>query len=111
MNKETVFKLLKAVSDSGVYEIRSFNQYPECKVDYCTLGEPKVEYHYLSFDNADSYYDYFRLRYGDIKDVEMNDNSIVFEMYSGERYSICIISLNPVDLASVKKMILESDNE
>ena len=80
-------------------------------MDYCTLGEPNVEYHYLIFDDADSYYECLRLRYDNIKDVEMNDNSIVFETYSGERYGVCIISLKPVDLVSVRKMILESDNE
>lgn len=111
MNKETVFKLLKAVSESDTYEIRSFNLYPERRVDYCTLGEPNVEYHYLSCDNGDSDSDCLTLNYGSIKDVKMNDNSIVFEMYSGERYSVCIISLKPVNLASVRKAILESENE
>lgn len=111
MNKETVFKLLKAVSESGVYEIMSFNLYPKCRVHYCTLGEPNVEYHYLSFDNGDSDSDCLTLNYGSIKDVKMNDNSIVFETYSGERYGVCIISLKPVNLASVRKMILESENE
>lgn len=111
MDKETVFKLLKAVSDSGAYEIRSFNLYPACRVDYCTLGESDVKDHCLIFDDADSYYECLTLRYSNIKDVEINDNSIVFETYSGERYSVCIMSLKPVDLASVRKMILESDNE
>lgn len=109
MNKETVFKLLKAVSESGVYEIMSFNLYPKCRVYYCTLGESNVEYHYLSFDNGD--FDCLTLDYSCIKDVDINDSSIVFETYSGERYGVCIISVKPVDLASVRKMILESENE
>ena len=111
MNKETVFKLLKVVSESGTYEIRSFNLYPACRVDYSTSGESNVEHHYLVFDDGNPDFDCPVLDYSNIKDVEMNDNSIVFETYSGERYSVCIISLNPVDLASVRKMILESDNE